>query len=233
METNLYKKTVNENLRRIRETQGLSTTQLAKILGVSQAKVSYIENGKGILSAADVAILSRRLSVPVTEFFKGLEDSDETGTKELIHHFVRFGAILLAKPKGISMKAVPFEDVFVRGLSFLDDPRLHQAFHAALITQASTQEIHLDRILAQVGGSPFLIGKTLKEVRVALQIIKAYTKTLKTALPPRAKTQLLALEEKALEVLKSARWTDEPHHSEDAELPEITKFVVECFHAKK
>ena len=121
----------------------------------------------------------------------------------------------------------------MRGLSFLEDPRLHQAFHAALITQASTQEIHLDRILAQIGGSPFLLTKALKEVRIALEIIKTYTRRLTTALPPRAKTQLLALEGKALEVLKSAGWTNKPDRSENTDLPEIAEFVAECLHAKK
>lgn len=233
MESNLYKKTVNKNLRHIRETKGLSTTQLAAILGVSQAKVSYIENGKGILSAADVAMLSRRLNVPVTAFFQGLSDTDERGVNVLIHHLVRFGAVLLAKPKGIISKVIPFEDVFVQALGYLEDPRLHQAFLAALITQALNQDIHSDRIFAQIGSSPFLVTKTLEETRLAIHVCNALAKSKEKSFSSRAKTQLVSLVTKTEEILKSAGWhAIVSQHSED-DLPELTSFVSECLDAKR
>src|SRR3989338_8459530 len=154
MEAESYKKTVNQNLRQIRESKGLSTAALAQILGVSQAKISYIENSKGVLSAADVALLSRRLNVPVTEFFHGLNDGDESGVAPLIPHLARYGAVLLAKPKGIVLQALSFEEVFARTLGFLEDARVHQGFLAALIIHAATREIHVDRIFAQIGDNP-------------------------------------------------------------------------------
>jgi len=232
MEADFYKKAVIQNLRRIREQKGLSTTQIAKILGVSQAKISYIENGKGILSAADVATLSRRLGVPVTEFFQGMDETDTTGAKELTHQLVRFGATLLAKPKGITKSATPFENVFVQALSFLDDPRIHQAFHAALIEQASIREIHFDRIFSQIGSSPFLLIKALQEVHLALEVLRLYPKSTKDKIPPRAKSQLSNFAEKAQEILASAGWKSEKGNAPFEEADAIAEFIAECRHAQ-
>ncbi len=231
METDLYKKTVIQNLRRIREQKGLSTTQLAEILGVSQAKVSYIENGKGVLSAADVATLSRRLGVPVAEFFSGLDEIDASGSKEIIHQLVRFGATLLAKPKGITKSSPPFEEVFVKALSFLDDPRLHHAFHAALIEQAATQVIHFDRVFSQIGSNPFLLNRSLQELRIALEVLRIYPNVAKDKIPPRAKTQLQFFAEKARETLASANWNAEEEKARIEEAEPIAEFVAECRNA--
>ena len=69
MEQDTYNKTLSKNLKAIRRRKGLTTLDLAKILDVSQSKISYIENCKGVLSARDVAILARKLGIPVTAFF--------------------------------------------------------------------------------------------------------------------------------------------------------------------
>ena len=122
MEKDTYKKTLSQNLRAIRRRKGRTTVDLAKILGVSQAKISYIEHCKGILSARDIAVLARRLGVPVTEFFKGLDKVDEISSSQaLAGQLVPYGATLLIKSPNIPIKEIPFEEVFTQSLGFIDD----------------------------------------------------------------------------------------------------------------
>lgn len=234
METDSFKKTVSQNLKRIREAKGLSTSDLARVLGVSQAKISYIEHCKGVLSAADVALLSRRLNVPVTEFFRGLTEIDSSGTHELIHHLVRFGAVLLSKPKGIIVEPRPFEDVFAHALGFLDDIRLHQGFLAALILQAATRELQIGRIFAMIGNSPFLVATAAHEARLAITIVDQLSRQNGFS-GSRAKRQLLRIIESADRICKGAGWSGiaaGPPIKED-QIPELSEFVAGCLDAKK
>ena len=235
MNPEFYKKAVSQNLKRIRESKGLSTSIIAEILGVSQAKFSYIEHCKGILSAADVAILSRKLNVPITDFFSGINDEDKSERQDLIQQLARFGAVLLAAPKGIIVDAIPFEDVFVLALGFLEDERLHQGFLTALITQAGEQEIIVDQIYAHIGSSPFLITRALKEARLALEIIQRLPEN-KNFYKLRVVKQIEKISKVAESTLKSAGWKDFEsgliHFGED-QLTGFVEFVTECLYAKK
>ena len=93
MREDSYSRTLRENLRSIRKAKGLTTFDVAKILGVSQAKISYIETGRGVLSARDVAVLARHLDIPVVDFFRGLEyAANATAQAEIANQLAHFGA---------------------------------------------------------------------------------------------------------------------------------------------
>jgi transcriptional regulator with XRE-family HTH domain len=232
MERDRYKKTLSQNLKAIRRSKGLTTVDLAKILGVSQAKISYIEHCKGILSARDVAILSRRLDVPVTEFFRGLsEPEDASGLKELVGHLVRFGAVLLAKPAGITLRALPFEDVFARSLGFIEDERLHRGFCAALITQAAAREISIDRVFAIIGDNPFLTSKAAEQAERCLKVIERLN-LKKQRISARAKQQIQKLLSVANGLLEPSK-RDGIRTPCSEEISNIADFVEDCLNAKR
>lgn len=233
MEPDRLTKVLSRNLRSIRKNKGLTTLDLADLLGVSQAKVSYIENCKGVLSARDVAVLSRKLNIPITQFFEGVGDSeDPTGLKELIVHLVRYGAVLLAKPAGVSPSIVPFEEIFARALGFIDDDRLHKGFCAALITQAGSKEIHVDRIFSLIGDNPFLINKAAGQASLCIEIVDSLT-AKKVLVLPRAKRQIEKIQSLASALLGSARLPQETDLVLSAEgLSDLAEFVEDCLNAK-
>ena len=229
MNKDTYSKTLSENLKAIRRSKGLTTVDLAKILGVSQAKISYIEHCKGVLSARDVAVLSRRLDIPVTEFFRGLDKVDDGSVyKDLVGHLVRFGATLLAKPSGITLKNIPVEEVFSETLGFVEDDRLHKGFCAALIIQAATKEINVDRIFALIGNNPFLVGRIADEAQVCLQIIKVLNQAEKRV-SPRGARQI----EKILSVANELQGSKKLKPRPPGEIEDLADFVKDCLHAKR
>jgi transcriptional regulator with XRE-family HTH domain len=229
MNNDFYNKILSKNLKALRREKGLTTTDLAKILGVSQAKISYIEHCKGILSARDVALLAKRLDVPITEFFRGLDKEPDGNEKNgIAGYLVYYGASILAKPSGITIKAPPFEEVLSEALGFIEDDRLHKAFCAALITQADSKEINFDRIFALNGNNPFLLQRIAEEAQVCLQTIEALNRGgIKVG--PRAKRQI-----RKLFSLSEELSSKKPSRSLSVgEINDIARFVGECLHAKE
>jgi transcriptional regulator with XRE-family HTH domain len=230
METDRYTKQLSQNLRSIRKSKGLRTVDLAQILGVSQAKISYIEHCKGILSARDLAVLSRKLDVPIAEFFRGLtEPEDASGVNDLVIHLARYGAVLLAKSAGVALSTVPFEDVFARALGFIEDDRLHKGFCAAWIAHAARREINIDRIFALIGNNPFLTDKAAEQAQICLQIVD-WLNEKKKQVPPRAKQQISKIEFTANRLLAK------PHSIAaltNDKLSDLGEFVEECLSAKR
>ncbi|MGK5083377.1 helix-turn-helix transcriptional regulator [Bdellovibrionota bacterium FG-1] len=233
MASHPYEKILSQNLKSIRKSKGLTTVDLAKILGVSQAKISYIENCKGVLSGGNIAILSKRLNVPITDFFRGLSEEEETsGVKELIGHLVRFGAVLLSKPAGIVLKAISFEEVFAQSLGFIGDDRLHKGFCTALIFQAAHTEINVDRIFAMIGNNPFLIKKVVDQSTLCIRVIAQLEGRNEKYHFTRAKWQLRNLISIAQEVY-GVHELIENEQSLASDVFDIANFVQECLNAKK
>jgi transcriptional regulator with XRE-family HTH domain len=224
MEPDRYTKTLSQNLRSIRKNKGLTTVDLAKILGISQAKVSYIEHCKGVLSARDIAVLSRKLDVPITEFFRGLnEPEDASGAKDLALQLARYGAVLLAKPSGVTFESVPFEEVVARALGFIEDDRLHKGFCAALISQAAHREINVDRIFALIGDNPFLTDKIFQQANTCLEIVELLN-LKRQKVVPRAKQQISKIAAVAKNLIGETRSTIPAKD----ELSDLAEFVGDC-----
>jgi transcriptional regulator with XRE-family HTH domain len=217
-------------LRAIRKAKGLTTASVAKILGVSQAKISYIEHCKGVLSARDVALLAKKLNVPVLEFFRGIDQEPEpTEREKLAGQLIHYGATLLANPSWVVAKYPPFEEVFSKALGYIEDDRLHKAFCAALVNQAATKEINTDHIFALTGNNLFLLRRVVEEVQVSLAVIENLNR-YEAIVRPRAKRQLEKVQDMAKELSGAA--ASGRHHSIE-EIAEITEFVGKCLHAKK
>jgi transcriptional regulator with XRE-family HTH domain len=232
MSPDRYTRVLSQNLRSIRKSKGLTTVDLAKILGVSQAKISYIEHCKGVLSARDVAVLSSKLNIPVSEFFHGLNSPEDTSEiKELTAQLARFGAVLLAKPRQVHLKSVAFEDVFAHSLGFVEDDRLHKGLCAALISQGASKEINVDRVFAIIGNNPFLINKAAHKARFCIKVIDLLN-SKNEQVNFRAKQQLEKIVSEAEHLSKDS----EPCSSEtllENELVETAEFVKDCLDAKR
>ena len=230
METSHFKKTLSRNLRSIRRSKGLTTADLARLLGVSQAKISYIENCKGTLSAEAVAVLSKRLHVPVTEFFLGLGEVEEvTGGKEIVGQLAHYGAVLLAAKTQLHVS--PFEEVFSKSLGFTEDDRIHKGFCAALIIQAAHQEINIDQIFAVIGNNPFLIEKAHTQSKICTRICDHLHE--KGALTTeRSKLQIEKIADLAEHLSRGQPSGGAPDLSH-AEISDLSRFVEDCLNAKK
>jgi transcriptional regulator with XRE-family HTH domain len=237
MEQDRYRQTISSNLRAIRKSKGLTTVDLAKILSASQAKISYIENCKGVLSAEDIAVLSRRLNVPIAEFFAGLVEPDGEGSLEAVTgQLVRYGAVLLAKPSTELAKLLPFENVFARSLAFMDDQRIKQAVCTALIAQASETELHPRRIFAEIGNNQYLIREAAEVARLCLEVIRdlnAERDRRKPLVRARATGQIQGIEDLARSLLPPSAGSRQKPGFDLAELGEIEEFVEGCLDAKR
>lgn len=65
---------VGKNLRRIRKSKMLTQVQLAELIGYSDGTIANIENSSfQTFSLEFIYIVSKKLSVPLEEFFKNIE----------------------------------------------------------------------------------------------------------------------------------------------------------------
>ncbi len=70
---------VGESVRIIRELQGLSQTQLAELTGITQTKISAIENDRVRLGVERAKVLARALKChPAVLVFPGWENAIES-----------------------------------------------------------------------------------------------------------------------------------------------------------
>jgi len=65
---------IGKNLKRIRQKKGLTQVQLAELINYSEGTIANIENNSfQTFSIEFLYIVSKKLEVPITEFFKGIE----------------------------------------------------------------------------------------------------------------------------------------------------------------
>ena len=69
-------------LKRLREKAGLSTHELAKLIGIAQSTYSDWENGKG-LRPVPYQKMSQVLAISVTELITGMKPSNQEVIEEL------------------------------------------------------------------------------------------------------------------------------------------------------
>ena len=68
---------IAERVREFRLQLGLTVGQLAELTGLSKGMLSKIENAQASPSLATLARLSEALKVPVTAFFRGLNEEQD------------------------------------------------------------------------------------------------------------------------------------------------------------
>ena len=70
---------LQKNIKRLRELRGLTRTKLAQEAGVSQAFISFIEQGVKSPKLDKVEAIAKALGVPMKELFE--EEIDENKSK--------------------------------------------------------------------------------------------------------------------------------------------------------
>lgn len=64
---------VGTNIKRIRKEKGLTQVQLADLIGYNEGTIANIENSSyQTFSLEFVYVISKKLDVPITEFFKDI-----------------------------------------------------------------------------------------------------------------------------------------------------------------
>jgi transcriptional regulator with XRE-family HTH domain len=110
-------RTIGLKITRLREQQGLTTTQLAERVGISQAQISRLENGKQGFRSATLAKIAGALGVKLSFFFQ--EDGES-------------GAVLSAKLSE-AMNHEAFAAYAERAAAaYLQDPKVLQSLAKAL-----------------------------------------------------------------------------------------------------
>lgn len=65
---------VGRNIKRIRKSKGLTQVQLADLVQYNEGTIANIENNSyQTFSLEFIYILSKKLNVPITEFFKDID----------------------------------------------------------------------------------------------------------------------------------------------------------------
>lgn len=70
--------TVGDNIRRLRENEGITQEGLALKSGLSQGYINQLENGKRRYTQKTLELIAEALSVPVIEFFKEYDERRNT-----------------------------------------------------------------------------------------------------------------------------------------------------------
>lgn len=65
---------VGQNIKRIRKSKNLTQVELADLIQYNEGTIANIENNSyQTFSLEFVYIISKKLNVPITEFFKGID----------------------------------------------------------------------------------------------------------------------------------------------------------------
>ena len=76
-----YNKMIGTRVKMLRITKGISQTELAKQIGVTQTHLSNIENGRAGLTIPNLIKLHEALHTPISSFFEDLEGKQEEEMK--------------------------------------------------------------------------------------------------------------------------------------------------------
>jgi transcriptional regulator with XRE-family HTH domain len=76
-----YNKIIGTRVKMLRITKGVSQTELAKQIGVTQTHLSNIENGRAGLTIPNLIRLHEALETPISSFFEDFESQGESESK--------------------------------------------------------------------------------------------------------------------------------------------------------
>lgn len=96
----------HENLRRIREAKGITKSELARRIDVSDVQIGYWESGKNEPRMGKVQQLADTLGVTMDELIFGSEASDKSSVKKTSKKVPLYGSIAA----GIPLEAIPVEE---------------------------------------------------------------------------------------------------------------------------
>ena len=84
-------KTIGTKIAKLRAKLNLTTTELAQMVGISQAQISRLENGKQGFRSATLAKISTALNVSPVYFF--MDDGDDGITGKVSQAAAIYGAV--------------------------------------------------------------------------------------------------------------------------------------------
>ena len=76
-----YNKMIGTRVKMLRITKGISQTELAKQIGVTQTHLSNIENGRAGLTILNLIKLHDALNTPISSFFEDIEGKPQEEKK--------------------------------------------------------------------------------------------------------------------------------------------------------
>jgi transcriptional regulator with XRE-family HTH domain len=99
-------KAIGKKVGALRQKQGITTTELAKRVGISQAQISRLENGKQGFRSATLTKIAKALGVKPIYFF--INEKDESSGEDSVYGLAAGGELVEA------LKAAEFVQVVER-----------------------------------------------------------------------------------------------------------------------
>ena len=89
-------KTIGRKIAKLRQNLGMTTTELAKRVGISQAQISRLENGKQGFRSNTLARISGALDVKPIYFFIGEPDAEHADEESPVYGLAAGGKLVEA-----------------------------------------------------------------------------------------------------------------------------------------
>ena len=87
MKLNQFRQQIARQIKEVRLERRLTQRELAKLLDITQARYSQIENGKGSFSAEQLIILMKHLNIPLSAFqLKGKQPDIDEQLQKALHY---------------------------------------------------------------------------------------------------------------------------------------------------
>ncbi|HEX6242783.1 MAG TPA: helix-turn-helix transcriptional regulator [Polyangiales bacterium] len=173
---------IGAKVRDLRTARRWTQAELAERLGLSQARLSEVERGRGSFSAEQLLEIFRLFNVGPSHFAAGTARASHED--QLWNAAARLGASHLAESEDVlpSHHMQQVHEVVREGLVQVGSPRLLTALSAVLVARADELQLHhLEEQLARLGLSHRL-GWLVDNTRDALQGLLSASPTRAAAL---------------------------------------------------
>ena len=132
------KKNIASAVKKSRKERRLTQGELAKLLGITQAWYSQLENGLGSFTAEQLIVLSERLNIPISSL--GKKNGADTFQDKLQKELVRLGASNLYENVEVlpSEKLASINNVIVETLVSAESSRQILALVPVIIKNSNT-----------------------------------------------------------------------------------------------
>ncbi|GEM_PF-2244713 len=186
MNQEIIQKAISVGIRRLRKEKRITQVDLAKVLGLSQAQLSKIENSAGSITAEQLIQLLKKYGLSLSYFISLEKDSKYHEDPALQNALVHLGATHL---RLISDVVVPekfaFPEEVLLAVLVAPSSRLVTALAPVIVQHCET--IHFHRVAEKlrgygieyrlwwvVDGTYDAIGKRLKEPALSRDLYRAY-----------------------------------------------------------
>lgn len=163
---------ISSKVRELRTGRRWTQAELARHLGLSQARLSEIERGQGSFSAEQLLEIFRLFNVDPSFFAAG--GRPVSHEDRLWNAAARLGASHLVESEDVlpSQRVQQVQDLLREGLAYARSPRLLTALAAVLVARADELQLHhLEEQLARLGLShrlAWLVDNTLAALKSLL-----------------------------------------------------------------